>query len=123
MFKDLEDVQRQSARFVAAHHDRHAVRIEDAPLRRPFPRRWRLDLQRPLAGTVIFIRSTDARGHVSLLGQSFRVSELWCHRLVRAEVDFDGHQIRFFRLRRREPTSHVLLATHSYKPPTKLFHD
>lgn len=122
-FKDLEALQHQSARFVVAHHDRHAVRIEDAPPRRPFPKRWRMNLQRPLAGTVIFIRSTDASGDVSLLGHSFHVSDLWCHRLVRAEVDLDVHQIRFFRLRRREPANHILLATHRYEPPSKPFHE
>ena len=41
----LAGLQAQSARYVAAHRQRAAARIEAAPARRPFPRRWRLDLQ------------------------------------------------------------------------------
>lgn len=120
-FRGREPLTAQSARFVTAHRERYAVRIEDAPTRRSFPRHWRLDLQRPLQGTVIFVRVTDAAGQAAVLGHTFEVSGLWCHRLVRAEVDLTKHKIRFYALRRKEPGKHVLLSTHDYEPPKKRF--
>jgi len=120
-FSDLKHVQRQSARFVGAHRERHAVRIEDAPARRSFPDAWRPDLQRALKGTAIFVRVTNQSGQVNLLGHTFEVSSLWCGRLVRADVNLTDGEIRFHALRRRDPHNHVLLATESYTPPTKRF--
>jgi hypothetical protein len=122
-FRQRAEVLAQSARFVAAHRERHAVRIEAAPARRDFPMDWRLDLQRPLQGTVIYICLTNATGHASLLGRQFAVSEVWCNRLVRAEVDLTKHALRFYGLRRKEPDRHTLMATHAYKPPQTRFSD
>ena len=68
-------------------------------------------------GSVIFLRRTDAEGHVSLLGHTFNVSATWTNRLVRTEVDLDEKQVRFYALRRREPTWQPLLKTHGYQPP------
>ena len=113
----------QSDRFVAAHRRRHAVRIEDAPTRRPFPKNWTLNLQQPLKGTVIFLRETDAHGQVTVLGRTFEASPLWCHRLVRADVDLTKKQIRIHSLRRKTPDEHLLLNTHDYEPPTKRFRE
>jgi len=45
------------------------------------------------------------------------VSASWTNRLVRSEVDLDAKQIRFYALRRREPTWQPLLKTHPYAPP------
>jgi len=122
-FRYLNGVQDQSTRFVAAHRTRYAVRIEDAPRRRPFPKHWKLNLQRPLKGIVIFIRSTDGQGQVKVLGHSFNVSPVWCHRLVRIEVDLTGKKIRIYSLRRRDPSSQPLLASFEYSTPRKRFHD
>lgn len=120
-FRCLQDVAEQSQRYIAAHRERYAVRIEEAPSRRPFPSGWRLDLQRPLQGTVIYIRVTDHQGKVYVLGHTWEVSELWCHGLVRIEVDLTKHHIRFYSLRRKEPSKHVLLSSHKYQPRKKRF--
>ena len=122
-FQDRAQVVTQSNRFVLAHRERHAVRIEDAPHRRPFPKKWKLDLQTPLKGTVIFIRITNQSGQATVLGHNFDVSPIWCGRLVRADVDLTAHEIRFHSLRRKEPGSHPCLATHSYEPPQKRFRE
>jgi len=122
-FRQRAEVVEQSARFVTAHRERHAVRIEDAPTRQRFPKNWRPNLQQPLQGTVIFVRVSDSKGQVSVLGQTFEVSPLWSHRLVRADVDLTHHQIRFHALRRKDPHNHLLLAKHPYEPPTKRFHE
>jgi hypothetical protein len=112
----IQSVVAQSQRFVAAARLRSAVRIESAPQRRPVARDWKMDLQ-SLRGMVIFLRRTDAKGKVSLLGHEFDISNNWIHRLVRAEVDLDKKQVRFYALRRREPAWQPLLKTHSYQPP------
>ncbi len=122
-FRDRAQVIDQSRRFITAHRDRHAVRIESAPRRRTWPRRRRLDLQRPLHGTVIYIRVTDQSGNVSVLGHSFAASPIWTARLVRVEVDLDAHELRIYGLRRKDPHQHTLPATHAYQPPLKRFHE
>jgi hypothetical protein len=110
-----------SERYVAAARRRNAMRIERAPPRSPMPLHPILDLQAHPSGTVIFIRRTDDAGHASVLGHRFLVDPLWPHRLVRAEVDLDRRSIRFFALRRREPSSQPLLAEHVYNLPRRRF--
>ena len=122
-FRNRDEVVAQSNRFVAAHRRRYAVRIEDAPARRPFPKQWRLNLQQPLTGTVIYFRETNAKGQAVVLGHTFDISPAWTHRLVRADVDLTQGQIRFHALRRKEPHNHLLLATHAYNTPTKRFQE
>ncbi|MGH7957847.1 MAG: hypothetical protein ACREH8_12690 [Opitutaceae bacterium] len=122
-FADLPDVGRQSRKYVIASRRKSAGRIQDAPARRAFPDNWRFDLQAPLRGMLIFLRRTDERGHATLLGHTYMTSPDWCSRLVRAEVDLDHHQIRFYALRRREPNVHRYLSTHAYEPPRKSFQE
>src|SRR5207245_8471220 len=52
----LAALQAQSARYVAACHQRAAPRMEGAPSRRPFPSSWQADLQAPLPGRSVFLR-------------------------------------------------------------------
>ena len=122
-FRNRDEVVAQSNRFVAAHRRRYAVRIEDAPARRPFPKNWRLNLQQPLKGTVIYVRETNAKGQAVVLGHTFDISPIWTHRLVRADVDLTNGQIRFHALRRKDPHNHLLLTTHDYNTPTKRFQE
>jgi hypothetical protein len=51
-------------------------------------------------------------------GGKFRVLGLI---LVRAEVDLNKNLISFYRLRRREPMKHELMATAKYKLPKRVF--
>ena len=122
-FRNRDEVVAQSNRFVAAHRRRYAVRIEDAPARRSFPKNWRLNLQQPLKGTVIFVRETNAKGQAVVLGHTFDISPVWSHRLVRAEVDLTQGQIRFQALRRKDPHNHLRLATHDDDTPTQRFQE
>ena len=118
-----EALQDRSARYVAACRDLSASRIESAPPRWEIPGDWQFDLSRPLSGNVIFLRRTDERGHVQVLGHDYPVSDAWCHRLVRCQVDLTAGRIRIYRLRRREPTRQPLLKTVPYEPPTKRFQE
>lgn len=120
-FRDRETLMAQSIRFVTAHRQRYAVRIEDAPFRKPFPKGWSLNLQQTLKGSVIYVRETNAKGQATVLGHTFDVSPIWTNRLVRADVDLTKGQIRFHALRRRDPHTHLLLATHDYDTPKKRF--
>lgn len=106
----LGDLQARSVRYIQAHRLRSASRIEAAPARRRFPARWRWREKAPLTGgKLIYLRRTNDRGTVRLLGHSFKVHPSWTHRLVRCEVDFPANQIHFFALRRRDPTQQPLL--------------
>jgi putative transposase len=120
-FTRLQGVQSQSRKYVAANHQKNSLRIADAPRRRAIPHAWKLDLQRPLSGKVIFLRRTDAKGRVSLLGHTYLADENWVSRLVRAEVDLTQGKILLFALRRREPSIHRFLRSHDYKTPQKKF--
>jgi hypothetical protein len=113
----------RSTRYVAAARQRSAARIEAAPPRRPFPRRWRLNLQGPLRGRLVYLRRTDAQGLVAVLGERLVGSPLWVNRLVRCEVDVAGERIRFHSLRRREPQPQPLLAEVAYRLPQGSFHE
>jgi hypothetical protein len=117
----LPGLQAQSARYVAAHRQRRAARIEAAPPRRPFPRGWRLDLQAHPQGRLVFLRRSNERGEVQLLGRTFVVDPLWQHRLVRAEVDLERCRIRFYRLRRRAPNQQPLVKETHYVLPRRKF--
>lgn len=114
-FDSLEHLKEQSLRYVQACHRRNAQRIEAAPARKVVPQDWQPDLLERPKGRIIYLRRTSQSGTVHMLGQDFEVDATWQHRLVRAEVDLLEEQIRFFALRRREPTQQPLLAEKSYK--------
>lgn len=119
----LRTLRRHSARYVEAARQRSAARRDAAPARQSFPEDWELDLQKKLQGTVIFLRRTNNQGVADLLGQSYPVDPTWPNRLVRAEVDLTRGQIRFYRLRRREPKQQTLIKTIPYEVPKKRFHE
>ena len=114
----LEDV---SARYIAAPRAKTAARREAAPARRRVPARFAFDLRAPLSGAMVFLRRSNERGDVKLLGRTFHAAEHWPHRLVRCEVDFTHEQIRFHALRRRDPADQPLLCKLPYLRPHKPF--
>lgn len=117
--RSLPQLQRRSELYIAAHRAR--VRADATAVREPMPRRFNFDLQAPVRGRMVFIRRTDETGHLHMLGQRFKVSGSWLHRLVRCEVDFDHHHIRCFALRRRDPIEQPLLAKLPYHRIDKPF--
>ena len=119
--RSLQVLQERSAAYVQAVRERLGPRLESAPQRRRFPNRWRLNLQAPPRGTIVYIRRTSDDGRASLLGRTFLVDRHWCHRLVRAEIDLNAHNIRFYGLRRREPTAQPLLKEITYNLPNRPF--
>jgi hypothetical protein len=118
---DIPQLQGRSQLYVSAHRARTARKREAAPIREEFPVSWKLDLQAPLSGRVIFLRRTDATGRVFFLGRRFSVSHVWPHRLVRCEVNLDENKISFFTLRRCKPNDHDLVKTIHYTPPNRPF--
>jgi hypothetical protein len=119
--RSLRSLKTRSANYIAAARNRAAARIESAPSRRPFPKRWRLNLQEQPQGKIIYIRRTNDTARISLLGHTFAVQRHWLHRLVRAEVNLNANRLRFFALRRREPTDQPLLNEVPYTLPSKRF--
>jgi transposase-like protein len=122
-FTTPTQVREQSGRFVAAVRARRSERIDAAPLRRVFPAGWRLDLQAHPRGRVVFLRRTDAAGEVRLLERTFAVDPRWNNRLVRAEFDIAAGKIRFYALRRKEPTVQPLLKELNHRMPKRKFHE
>lgn len=121
-FPDIASVEAASARYVTAYRAKTACR-QDSIHRRDFPRRFKINLRTPLAGTMIYLRRSNDRGDVDLLGRRFCADKHWCHRLVRCEVDFTQQCIRFYALRRRDPESQPLLCELPYTRPNKSFQD
>ena len=117
------EVRQQSDRFVAALRARRSERIDTAPSRRAFPTAWRLDLQAHPRGRIIFVRRTDAAGAVRLLERSYAVDPRWANRLVRAEFDLDAGKIRFYALRRKEPTVQPVLRETDHRLPNRKFRE
>ena len=117
----LFELLEHSDRYIVAARQRHALRIERAPSRRVMPANAVLDLQAHPRGTVVFIRRTDDRGVLSVLGRPFLIDPSWTQRLVRAEVNLDASVIRFFALRRRDPANQPLLVEHPYTLPRRRF--
>lgn len=111
-----------SAAYVAAHRARNARRREDAPARRTFPEGFQLDLNAPLTGTLVFLRRADEHARVHLLGRRFELPTHWPHRLTRCEVDLSAQHIRFFALRRKDPTAQPLLLQVPYRRKHQPFH-
>ena len=115
------DLQQRSWQYVRAVHRRAAQRIQAAPERLPFPADWRLDLQAPPRGQLIYLRRSNDNSKVYFLGRTFDLDTLWPHRLVRCEVHLTEEKIKFYALRRRAPESQSLLNQVSYVYPRKRF--
>ena len=110
-----------SVRYIAAYRSKTAIRRDAAANRRVFPKRFAQELAAPLCGTMIFLRRSDANGNANLLGQNFAVDRQWLHRLLRCDVDFTHQRIRFYALRRREPSYQPLLRELPYRRPNRPF--
>jgi hypothetical protein len=120
---DLAALQERSLRHVVALRQHRAARIEAAPARRAFPADWRLDLKKRPAGRLVYLRRTNPQGEVTLLGKTWKLSEVWPSRLVRCEVDLDADKIRFHTLRRKEPASQPQIQEVDYRLPNRGFQD
>ena len=117
----LEQLQERSAQYIAASRARHAVRITEAPPRRPLTADRPIDPRRPASGRIVFLRRATDTGAVFLLNRRYVVDPAWAHRLVRAELDIDIGRIDVFGLRRSVPAFQPQLANFRYDPPARWF--
>ena len=115
---DMTDLQRLLDRYVQAFRAKKAPYPPDVA-RQELPQDFDFDPTRPMRGQMIFIRRTDDRGSVQMLGHYFPVTHEWLNRLVRCEVNIDQNLIRCFALRRRTPATQPLLATIPYTLPQR----
>jgi hypothetical protein len=120
---DVAALQDRSLRHVQALRKHRAARIEAAPARRAFPANWQLNLKTRPCGRLVYLRRTNPQGEVTLLGQTWQVSEVWPSRLVRCEVDLDKDKVRFFTLRRKDPTNQPQIREVDYRLPSRGFQD
>lgn len=116
----LEGLRLRTEAYLRAWRVQRAVRIEAAPGRRSFPAEVP-NLGRPPVGRLVFLRRTNPAGSVEILKRRYPVSPLWLHRLVRAELDLDARNVRFFALRRREPADQPLLSEVPFEPPERWY--
>jgi transposase len=119
----LADLQGQSQRYVQALRKQRAARMEAAPDRRAFPGAWKLDLKKRPQGRLVYLRRSTSSSAVTLLGQTWPLGQVWPNRLVRCEVDLNHDTIRFFTLRRKEPTSQPQILEVHYRLPARGFQD
>jgi hypothetical protein len=121
--QDLEDLQGHSQRYVAALLKQRAARIEAAPDRRAFPVGWKLELKKRPRGRMVYLRRSSGLSEITLLGKTWPLGQTWPNRLVRCEVDLDKDKIRFFTLRRKDPTSQPRILEVDYRLPNRGFQD
>jgi hypothetical protein len=120
---NLAQLQGHSQRYVAALRKQRAARIEASPDRRAFPAGWKLNLKKRPSGRLVYLRRSNPNSAVTVLGQSWYLGQVWPNRLVRCEVDLDKDKIRFFTLRRKEPTSQPQILEVDYRLPNRGFQD
>jgi len=111
----LASLQQHSHQFIRAHRQRHAARIEAAPLRLPWADPSSRQISQP---QVIFLRRTTDTGSASVLETSLAVDKQWPNRLVRCELDVLTSELKIHALRRRQPDWQPLLVTR--KLPVKI---
>jgi len=119
--ENLAALNAASQRFTQAYRNHLARRCDPASPRRLFPKDWSIDWQTPPVGTLIYLRRTNERGAVKILGHTWEVDPLWPHRLLRCHVDLVHHRIDFYRLRRRKPNEQPLINTLPYHLPQRRF--
>ena len=120
-FENLKVVQKQSNVYVDATRLKNREQSEAAPCRWMIPKDWTLDYSVTPKGKVIFIRRVTDEECVEVMGHWWLVPGAGAHKLVRAEVDLTKNKISFYRLRRREPNVHELMATAKHHFPNKPF--
>lgn len=96
--RDLRQLRGRNRAFLGAHHHHHG--------RDQMPRRTGRSSP---AASVVFLRRTDARGRIRVLGAEVVVASHWPHRLVRAELNVRTHTLRVHALRRRAPAHQPVL--------------
>jgi hypothetical protein len=85
---------------VEVHREKNWDSIETTNNRYDISVQKRLPSNKPLKGTILFIRRTDNKGHVDILGHRWLVDSLWTNRPVRTEVKINKNTIEFYQLRR-----------------------
>lgn len=102
--RNVEQLAKRNQAFLQAHRE---LRWRELPERRRPPR--------PPASLVVFLRRTDGRGRIQLLGTEVSIAVHWSHRLVRAELDTTTQTLCVYALRRREPGHQPLLKMRNFK--------
>ena len=120
---NLADLQGHSQRYVAALRKQRAARIDAGPDRRAFPAGWKFTLKKRPSGRLVYLRRSNPNSEVTLLGKTWPLGQVWPNRLLRCEVDLDKDKIRFFTLRRKEPTSQPQILEVDYRLPNRGFQD
>ena len=120
---DIPQYEVFAIRYGTVERQQRAARIEASPDRRAFPAGWKLNLKKRPGGRLVYLRRSNPNSEVTVLGQVWSLGQVWPNRLVRCEVDLDTDKIRFFTLRRKEPTSQPQILEVDYRLPNRGFQD
>ena len=120
-FADIREVTNYSVAYVDRVRTKFAWRIFEAPTRWQVPDDWQLDYQNTVGGKVIYLRKTDGRACVNILGHACHVPLAGANHTIRAEVNLDDNVIDFYRLSRRHPNDHPYVGSVDYHFPRKPF--
>ncbi|MDR0336564.1 MAG: hypothetical protein LBI18_05685 [Planctomycetaceae bacterium] len=118
-FKNINEIQTQSERYVQAVKEKIETKIKLADTRKIIDKNWKFSNKIPQKGTIIFIRRTDNKGRVKVMGHLWQLDENWTTRLIRATVYLKNHMILFHKLRRKDPFNHDYIGYAEYLLPTR----
>ncbi|MDR0335907.1 MAG: hypothetical protein LBI18_02345 [Planctomycetaceae bacterium] len=118
-FKNINEIQTQSDHYVYAVKEKIETTIKLAETRKIIDKNWKFSNKIPQKGTIIFIRRTDNKGRVKVMGHLWQLDENWTTRLIRATVDLKNHMILFHKLRRKDPFNHAYIGYAEYLLPTR----
>jgi hypothetical protein len=71
----------------------------------------------------VYVRRSNGASEVTLLGRTWPLGQVWLNRLVRCEVHLGQDKLRFFTLRRKEPSSQPQILEVDYRLPARGFQD
>lgn len=109
IYSGIEQLTAASDRYVLARSQKNARRIESAPQRRALSEDWQFDHRVLPSGRIVYLRRTNDKGVIVVLGQSLLVDPQWIHRLVRCELDLQQKTLHIYGLRRAAPETQPLL--------------
>jgi hypothetical protein len=120
-FKNIQEIQTQSDRYVNAVKEKIETKMELADRRKIIDKSWKFSNKIQEKGTIIFIRRTDNNGCAKVMGHLWELDKNWTHRLFRATVDLKNHIILFHKLRRKDPHNHSYIGSAEYHLPLRKY--
>jgi hypothetical protein len=118
-FKNINEIQIQSDRDLNAVKEKIETKIELENSRKFIDKNWNFNNKINEKGTIMFIRRTDNKGRVKMMGHLWQLEKNWTTRLLRATVDLKNHRIHFHKLTKKQPFNHKYIGYAEYHLPIR----